>query len=144
VVVRGGSHDRWDLEVRGGIMGACRLRMVIEEHGAGRQLVRIRCWPRCSRGAIVLTALFATGGIGAALEQALAASAVLGVVVILLLLRMFQECGIAMSAVIQGVQPRNSQGIIPRQPVRCELFSSTGGIESGSGATPPLPKERVL
>lgn len=45
-VLRGGSFDRWDLEIRDGALGSIRTRMVIEEHGAGRQLVRVRLWPR--------------------------------------------------------------------------------------------------
>src|SRR5438874_1701715 len=38
VVVRGGDYDAWDLEVRGGLLGNARTALVIEEHGAGRQL----------------------------------------------------------------------------------------------------------
>ena len=45
---RGGNYDRWDLEVRGGLLGAVRLLATTEEHGAGRQLVRFRLWPKCS------------------------------------------------------------------------------------------------
>ena len=45
----GGDFERWDLHVRGGMLGSMRLRVAVEEHGAGRQLVRIRSWPRFSR-----------------------------------------------------------------------------------------------
>src|SRR5262249_9789076 len=48
VALRGGDFDRWDLEVPGGIFGSCRVRMAVEEHGSGRQLVRFRSWPCCS------------------------------------------------------------------------------------------------
>src|SRR5438309_967291 len=44
-VLEGGPHDRWDLEVRGGFLGAARLLMAVEEFGGGRQLVRLRSWP---------------------------------------------------------------------------------------------------
>ena len=47
-VLRGGVFDRFDLEVRGGTSGAARLLVSIEEHGAGRQLIRTRIWPRWS------------------------------------------------------------------------------------------------
>jgi GT2 family glycosyltransferase len=46
VVIRGGNFDRWDLELRGGTLGAARLRMTSEEHGNGRQFVRFLLWPR--------------------------------------------------------------------------------------------------
>ncbi|MDH3602392.1 MAG: glycosyltransferase, partial [Candidatus Tectomicrobia bacterium] len=43
---RGGAYDRWDLDVSGGFLGAARLLMTIEEHGAGKQLVRFRIGPK--------------------------------------------------------------------------------------------------
>src|SRR5439155_26209124 len=38
-VLRGGEHDRWDLEVRCGFVGAARLPMAVQDHGVG-QVVR--------------------------------------------------------------------------------------------------------
>ncbi|MEA2273997.1 MAG: hypothetical protein QOI98_2705, partial [Solirubrobacteraceae bacterium] len=35
---RGGTYERWDLEVRGGAFGVARVRTALEEHGEGRQL----------------------------------------------------------------------------------------------------------
>ncbi len=57
----GGDFDRWDLDVRGGILGGVRARMTIEEHGGGRQLVRVRRWPTLSAGAWAL--VWITGAI---------------------------------------------------------------------------------
>ena len=45
-VKRGGDFDRWDLEVRGGLLGQVRAVGMIEEHGAGKQLFRLRAWPQ--------------------------------------------------------------------------------------------------
>jgi GT2 family glycosyltransferase len=68
-VVRGGEFDAWDLEVRCGTMGRARARMAIEEHGQGKQLIRLRHWPRVSRlapaatGSLLILALVcAVGG----------------------------------------------------------------------------------
>jgi hypothetical protein len=58
-VARGGAFDRWDLEVRGGHLGAARLRMTIEEHGSGKQMARFRVWPRWSAGALAFIGLSA-------------------------------------------------------------------------------------
>jgi GT2 family glycosyltransferase len=44
-VRRGGSYDRWDLEIRGGALGRVFTRMALEEHGGGRQLLRFRVMP---------------------------------------------------------------------------------------------------
>ena len=60
---RGGDHDRWDLMVRGGILASVRALLVVEEHGSGRQLLRLRCRPRCSRAGILLLVLLAAVGI---------------------------------------------------------------------------------
>jgi len=56
---RGGDFDRWDLEVRGGALGSARVLMAIEEHGAGRQLVRYRIDPKFSRATWLLIAVVA-------------------------------------------------------------------------------------
>lgn len=100
VVLRGGDFDRWDLEAQGGVLGGVRLRMAIEEHGGGKQLVRLRSWPRCAGWGVLLTALLATLAALATLSQAWIAALILGVVAVLLALRMIQECATAMLAVL--------------------------------------------
>jgi GT2 family glycosyltransferase len=100
-VRRGGSYDAWDLEVQGGLLGGTRVHMAIEEHGAGRQLVRFRSRPRMSRAAIAVTVLFAALSILAASGGAVLAGACLGAVAALLCLRGLGECGGAESAVVQ-------------------------------------------
>ncbi len=99
-VRRGGDYDRWDLEVRGGILGTARTRMALEEHGAGKQLVRFRSWPRCSTTGLALILLFAALSTGAALDDAWIASLMLGVVALLLALRTLLECARAMVAIL--------------------------------------------
>jgi hypothetical protein len=69
-VCRGGEFDRWDLEVHVGLMGCSRARMVMEEHGAGRQLVRLRRWPRCTLHAAVALLSLAMLALAAALDSA--------------------------------------------------------------------------
>jgi O-antigen biosynthesis protein len=67
VVARGGEFDRWDLQVRGGGLGAVRLRMTIEEHGSGKQMARFRVWPRWSMGAVAfIGACVAAAGVSGA------------------------------------------------------------------------------
>jgi hypothetical protein len=58
-VTTAGGFDRWDLAVRVGPLGSARLRLVAEEHGHGRQMIRFRIWPRWSRGGAAMSALFA-------------------------------------------------------------------------------------
>ena len=47
----GGEYDRWELETRGGSLGAARVRTALEEHGQGRQLLRCLVWPRLTGSA---------------------------------------------------------------------------------------------
>src|SRR5205085_7218160 len=103
-VLRGGAYDRWELEVRGGLLGAARTRMAIEEHGAGKQLIRFRTWPRCPTTGFVLPLLLATVATEEAFEHVWAASAVLGMVAALLALRVLLECAAALAAVLRAVQ----------------------------------------
>ena len=75
---RGGAFEHFDLEVRGGLLGAVRLLVAAEDHSGGAQLIRFRWWPRCSYGGIALAAVFAALAGGATLAQAWTAAVVLG------------------------------------------------------------------
>jgi glycosyltransferase involved in cell wall biosynthesis len=85
VAMRGGEFDRWDLELRGGLLGRARILTALEEHGHGRQLVRFGFRPQPTWGALLLVAFFALAAIAAALAGASAAAAVLGLVLALVL-----------------------------------------------------------
>jgi cellulose synthase/poly-beta-1,6-N-acetylglucosamine synthase-like glycosyltransferase len=108
-VYRGGDYDRWDLEARRGTFGAVRLRMVNEEHGAGKQLVRFRLWPLCSPTMLVLTFLFVALCLGAALDQAWTASVILAGVVVLLVLHTLRQCAAATAAVLGTLRDLNEE-----------------------------------
>jgi hypothetical protein len=102
-VLVGGPYDAWDLEVLDGTLGSVRLRMGIEEHGAGRQLLRFRLWPRWSGAAIAVAGLCLGLGGGAALDRAWAASALLLVSGLHIVVRALRECGAATGAVVGAV-----------------------------------------
>jgi hypothetical protein len=109
VVLRGGDFDRWDLEVRGGLLGAARLRMAVEEHGAGKQFLRFRFWPRCSLPGVILVLIFAALSIGAGLDHCWAACALLGGTGLLVAVRTLQECGSAKSRVLRSLRKLQKQ-----------------------------------
>lgn len=57
---RGGDYDHWDLEVCGGTLGRARVLMAVEEHGAGRQLIRFRiepCYSPVTRSLMAITSM---------------------------------------------------------------------------------------
>lgn len=81
IVGRGGPTDAWDLDVRGGLLGSLRARFALEEHGAGKQLVRLHTearTPLLARGVIAAFGLLALGaafGGGTVASTALALAA---------------------------------------------------------------------
>jgi GT2 family glycosyltransferase len=104
VIRSGGDWDSWDLQVRGGLLGDARLRIGIEEHGAGRQLVRVRSWPHAPRAGILFGALAATLAIIGLISDKDAAASVLGVTSLALVLRLLYECGAACATVAQALR----------------------------------------
>ena len=109
--VRGGDYDRWDLEVRGGVLGAVRLLATTEEHGAGKQLVRFRLWPKFSVQGLVLILLLLAGAIGAVWDHAWSAAALLLLIAALPASRMLQECAGTMASVRHALQQTRIEGV---------------------------------
>jgi len=102
-VLRGGEHDRWDLEVRCGFLGAARLLMGVEDHGGG-QFVRLRLWPDVPAWGPILTVGFAALALGAFHDHAWPAATVLGLIALLLALRTLQQCTAAMATIARGLR----------------------------------------
>lgn len=115
IVQCGGEFDRWDLEVRGGIMGSARILATVEEHGAGKQLFRFRITPKVSfRWSLVLLLLigitiqtgldvFFSGGL------VIITFSCLMTTVLLLLILMYRECAAPVASLlgaIGGLQQR--------------------------------------
>ena len=98
-VVRGGEFDRWDLEAGVGVLGSARLRAATEEHGAGRQLLRLRSWPRCSGRAAALAILAALVAVAAAREAAWPVVIVVGGFAGALASAMLAQCAGSLAAV---------------------------------------------
>jgi hypothetical protein len=104
VIRSGGDWDRWDLQVRGGMLGLARLRMAIEEHGSGHQLIRVRSWPHVPRAAFLLGLLGAVVAVLAVVSDADAVTITLGALAAGLLLRLVYECGTATLAIERGLR----------------------------------------
>jgi O-antigen biosynthesis protein len=100
----GGEFDRFDLEVRGGTLAGSRLRLAVEEHGQGRQLVRVRVWPRVSPGALALPLVLAPLASAAALDGAPAVAIILGAVCLGWVLRTVQEAGASLAVALNALR----------------------------------------
>jgi GT2 family glycosyltransferase len=97
-VIRGGPYDRWDLQVCGGMFGVMRVLMAIEEHGGGRQLVRVRSWPRYTTPTVSIVVVSGLS-IWAAVDHVAIVAAIFGVTAGLLVLQALQESAGAAAAV---------------------------------------------
>jgi len=103
-VARGGNYDTWDLEVRDGVFGAVRARMATEDHGAGKQLARLRCRPTFSSGVVALVLVLLIFSAGAAFDHAWLASATIAGAAVIFCLRIFQDCATATAAVVRSLK----------------------------------------
>jgi hypothetical protein len=92
------------------MLGAIRVLMAIEEHGAGRQLVRVRWWPRYPIPAVVLIVLAAGLSIMAARDHAGVVPALFLGVASLLGLRALQESAGAAAAARSALQQAELDG----------------------------------
>lgn len=103
VTARGGEYDSWDLDVRGGALGFARLRLLVEEHGAGNQLGRFRASPKITAGSVGLIFLLCALAMLAGLDHAWAACAILGAIGLGVTIRAAQECAGASERVDRAI-----------------------------------------
>ncbi|HEV2209325.1 MAG TPA: glycosyltransferase [Verrucomicrobiae bacterium] len=139
-VVRGGDYDRWDLEVRGGLLGSARLLMVVEEHGQGRQFVRLRLWPMGKPAVLVLAALCSSLAMIAALHLEWASWALLNLPAILLVGRTLYEAGSAMAA-LRRAMPIQQR---PSSPVDTQILSVESRAKDAANVSPSILSEASL
>jgi hypothetical protein len=129
VFKRGGVFDRWDLEVRGGLLGSARLLMAVEEHGAGRQLVRLKVWAKVPWTGASLGLACALVATGALLDASWAAAAVLAALAGGAAGLMLMHCGAATALALKSVEAL-------RGPLTEHEAQRTGGANlwAGSGS----------
>jgi hypothetical protein len=108
VAKAGGDFDHWDLEIRGGLFGAIRSQMAIEEHGAGKQFLRLRTWVTVSPIGISLILLFAFLSILAAIDQVWLVAALLALFAVGLAVRIYHNCAVATGVCLQALQDKKA------------------------------------
>ena len=94
-VGRGGEFDRWDLQVCGGMLGRVRTLTAVEEHGAGKQLLRVRSWPSVNPLAATVLAAVTTAALVALLAGRAGAAAVIASIAVVLALATVTEIAAA-------------------------------------------------
>jgi hypothetical protein len=114
----GGNFDDWDLWIAGGLFGGIRVVAMVEEHGDGKQLFRLRTWPKIPGACLVIEfALMIAAGL-AFLDSAAVASAGLAAMGSAVGFLMYTDCAFATSewseAVHRCATRDNSLHIIPQ------------------------------
>jgi GT2 family glycosyltransferase len=110
VTRRGSDYERWDLELRGGAFGSARLRMSVEDHARGRQLVRLRAWPRISGFALALSLGLIGLAAWASRDAAFWPAALLGGLGAVLLLWITTDAAAAMSGMNEAMKRAEREG----------------------------------
>jgi len=103
-VLSGGSFDRWDIQVRAGPLGSARIRLGVEEHGQGKQLLRFRVWPRWSRGGSALAAALAGLALLSIGRASIGTVVVLGVLSLAVVVQMARQCAASVGLCLRALE----------------------------------------
>lgn len=109
IVWHGNDYDDWDLQVRSGMFGSTRIALAIEEHGAGKQLVRIRLSPYFSRLWSWVVVFLISLSVLAAAQQAWIACTIIWAGSLGVLGRIFRQTSCAMAGVRRGIESVKKQ-----------------------------------
>jgi uncharacterized membrane protein (DUF485 family) len=103
VVNKGGDFDRWDLSVGGGLFGSIRALAMVEEHGRGKQLFRMRAWPKVPALALCFLLVMSVLATLAAFDQAWLAAVSLGLMAFGVSMLMRAACAKAMTTWMDAI-----------------------------------------
>ena len=103
IALCGDEFARWDLEVRGGMFGAARMLMAVEDHGAGAQYVRTRVWPHWRNSAGTAMAVFTILSLAAISQAAWTAAAIFGVIAAFFIFWALRQSGCAVAALRKAI-----------------------------------------
>ncbi len=87
------------------MLGAARLRTTIEEHGSGRQLLRVRAWPVFPAQWLFVALLLLALATGAMLQRHWLAGTILALPPVLLVLGSVRACGAALATIWRLLKP---------------------------------------
>ena len=105
---RGREFDRWDLEVRVGFFGGAKLWALAEDHGAGKQLIRVRIRPTCKFAGWIIFAGLTINALISYFDQLWIPTVVMAAVATLCAIETMREVGTAVAAFL-SVLPKKDK-----------------------------------
>ena len=90
-IKRGGDFDNWDLQVNNGLFAKGRGLLTIEEHGGGKQYLRLKCKAIFTPVAFIVSFLLAGLCLWSALDQQFIVSGIFGFLLTITLFRCLYE-----------------------------------------------------
>jgi len=97
--------------VPGGALATARLLIAVEDHGGGTQYVRFGIWPKCSSAGLTVIAFLGSAIGAAATSAAWTAAVVLSSIAALLITRIAQEAGRALTIIERAIaEVKNPSG----------------------------------
>jgi O-antigen biosynthesis protein len=112
IVSCGGTYERWDLQARYGLTASVRIRMGVEEHGAGRQLILVHLAPRYSRTALAMIVLLSLLAFAAWIDHVPATTVLFAAVALAIAIRTVHSAGIAMAAAVHQIDGSTEEGLV--------------------------------
>lgn len=103
-VVLGNAFDRWDLGIRGGLLASARLLTAVEDHGGGKQYVRVRVQPHYHMGSLLIVILLGLVTVAAGVGSAWLVAVGAGLSAAVLFGRMLHESARATAALRDAVE----------------------------------------
>ena len=88
-IKKGDVFDNWDIEVKTGLFAKSRCLLTVEEHGAGKEYLKLKCRPVFSVVAFFLPAVFLTLSVLAGFQQQWIVVGITGLAGLILLLNVF-------------------------------------------------------
>lgn len=98
-VKRGGDYDRWDFQLRNGVISINKTLLTIEEHGANKQYIRLKTWTIPSRTNIYISTSLLGLSIISAVNHAWVVSGILLLFCLILVVEYFADSAVLLSKV---------------------------------------------
>ena len=128
-IKRGGDFDNWDLQVNNGLFARSRGLLTIEEHGGGKQYLRLKCRAQTTFFAFMLIFIQLSLSLWAAWDQQYLVSGILGFICSITLFRIFYEADSAINSLfIAFIESGKAEEAVPLKVVlKEEINSETPG-----------------